>query len=138
MILQGKRIFIVEDNSMNRVVYQMVLRRHGAILEFDRLGIETLAKIKEFKPDLIVMDLMLGAGGSGFDTFSRIRQNPEYSHIPVVAISASEPAVAIPKCKQYGFNGFIAKPVDDETLPEQLVQLVRGEEVWYAGERYGG
>jgi CheY-like chemotaxis protein len=136
--LENKRIFIVEDSPLNRVVYKMVLRHDGVMLEFDRWGHDTLAHLKTFKPDLIIMDLMLGVGNSGYDVFEDVRHTPEYDNIPIVAISASEPAVALPKCQEMGFSGFIAKPIDDHLLPEQLARIIAGEQIWYVGERYGG
>ncbi len=136
--LHGKRIFIAEDNAMNRVVYTMALRISGALLEFDRWGRETMWRIQGFNPDLIVLDLMLSKGASGYDVFEEIRKDSSYDHIPIVAISASEPAVALPKCRQMGFSGFIAKPIEEHLLADQMVRLIAGEQVWYLGERFGG
>ncbi len=136
--LVGKRIFIVEDNTMNRVAYQMILKLSGAVLEFDRWGRDTLYRLKGFEPDLIIMDLMITGGRSGFDIFDEIRKQPEYNAVPIVAISASEPAVALPLCREKGFAGYIVKPIEDELLPDQLIRLINGEQVWYIGERYGG
>jgi two-component system, sensor histidine kinase and response regulator len=138
MKLIGKRIFIVEDNTMNRITYQMILKLSGAVLEFDRWGRDTLYRLKGFEPDLIIMDLMITKGRSGFDIFDDIRKHPEYDAVPIVAISASEPAVSLPLCRDKGFDGFIVKPVDDELLPDQLARLIEGEQIWYIGERYGG
>ena len=136
--LRDKRIFITEDNTLNRAVYMMLLKILGAIIEFDRLGRETPSKLAVFKPDLIILDLMLPNGDSGYHIFNKIRQMPNYGNVPIVAISASEPSVALPKCKELGFSGFIAKPIEEELLVDQLVRLIEGEEVWYVGERYGG
>jgi two-component system sensor histidine kinase/response regulator len=136
--LQNKRIFIVEDSSLNRVVYKMILKRDGVELDFDRWGRDTLVYLNNFRPDIIIMDLMLGMGGSGYDVFAEIRKHPEFDSIPVVAISASEPVIAMPKCQEMGFSGFIAKPIEDQLLPDQLARIIEGEQIWYVGERYGG
>ena len=136
--LRDKRIFITEDNTLNRSVYMMLLKISGAIIEFDRLGRETPSKVETFKPDLIILDLMLPNGDSGYQIFNKIQKMPDYGNVPIVAISASEPSVALPKCKELGFSGFIAKPIEEELLVDQLVRLIEGEEVWYVGERYGG
>jgi len=136
--LRGKRIFIVEDNSMNRVVYKMALMLSGAALQFDHRGDETLGHLQTCKPDLIILDLMLPRGNSGFNIFEGIRQIPELRSIPIVAISASDPGVALMKCREMGFTGFIAKPIEEDLLPDQIERLMRGEQVWYVGEHYGG
>jgi CheY-like chemotaxis protein len=137
--LQGKRIFIVEDNSQNRVVYQMVLLAENAIFEFDRWGKDALWRLQAFgQVDLIILDLMLHSGVSGYDIFEEIRAMPEFDGVPIVAVSAADPAVAIPRTQQMGFAGFIAKPIDDDLFPQQLIAILAGETVWSGGERHAG
>jgi CheY-like chemotaxis protein len=136
--LTGKRIFITEDDTLNRMVYKMILGKAGAVTDFDRWGKETIWRIKVFNPELIILDLMLPIGTSGFEVFSEIRKLPDFTHIPIVAISAAEPAFVLPKCQELGFSGFIAKPIEEELLPDQLLRLIEGDQVWYLGERYGG
>jgi len=138
MSLNGKKIFILEDNSMNRVVFRIALITQGANVEFDQWGRDTMEKIKNYEPDLIILDLMLPNGASGYDVFKQIRQRPEYDNVPIVAVSASEPSIALPKTKNLGFSGFIAKPIDETLFPEQMAKVLSGEHVWYAGERFDG
>ena len=135
-MLKGKNIFIVEDDSLNRVVYTIILKQEGVHIEFDRWGRDTVRKLKQMQYDLIILDLMLPYGDSGYTIFEQIRQLPEYAKVPIVAVSASEPAFALPKTRELGFDGFIAKPIDKYLFPQQLTQLLQGEGVWYAGERY--
>jgi len=133
-MLQGKHIFIVEDNILNRVVYQITIGTQGAYLQFDRWGREAVDRLKPGRRwDLIILDLMLTGGISGFDIFNELRLMPEYNKVPIVAISASEPAVAMPKAMDLGFSGFISKPIDEAHICKQIAQLIAGEEVWYDG-----
>src|SRR5260221_12966296 len=121
MLLKGKTIFIVEDNLQNRVVFQMALVRHGARVEFERHGCEALIRLKNtLNVDLIVLDLMLAEGISGFDIFEQIRLLPKYSDIPIIAVSAMEPSLAIPMARSKGFYGFVAKPIDSQIFPQQI------------------
>lgn len=135
-MLKGKNILIVEDNTMNRVVYSVMLKKEGCQIEFDRWGRETLDKLARHTFDVVILDLMLPHGDSGFSIFEQIRKISKYDEIPIIAVSASEPAIAIPKAQKMGFNGFIAKPLDKNLFPKQLEQLLDGEEIWYAGERF--
>jgi CheY-like chemotaxis protein len=133
MLLTGKVIFIVEDNLQNRVVFQMTTVAHGPTLEFERWGRDAVWRLQALrKVDLIILDLMLYGGISGYDIFEEIRQLPEFDRVPIVAVSAAEPSIAIPKTQQMGFAGFIAKPIDDELFPKQLAQILAGEPVWCA------
>ena len=139
MILKNKFIFIVEDNIPNRVVFQMALIVSGAKVEFERWGRDAVAQLNAMpQVDLIILDLMLHNDISGYDIFTEIRGIPQYDHVPLVAVSASEPAIALPKTRKMGFAGFIAKPIDDMLFPKQLARIIAGEKVWYAGERFQG
>jgi two-component system, cell cycle response regulator DivK len=135
MILKSKHIFIVEDNLQNRVVFQMALTRQGATVDFERWGRDTLAQLKKlsFTYHLIILDLMLAEGVSGFEIYNEIRDLPNYADTPIVAVSAMDPALAIPKAQAQGFAGFITKPIDNHLFPQQIAKLIDGEKVWYTG-----
>lgn len=131
MLLQNKRIFIVEDNLGNRAIIQLILEHEGAKTAIDRWGTDAIERIKAFEPvNLILLDLMFPNGVSGFDIFNQIRANPSLNHIPVVAVSAMDPSEAIPKAQAMGFAGFLVKPIDQDTFVEYLVQIMEGEPVW--------
>jgi CheY-like chemotaxis protein len=134
MILKGKHIFIVEDNLTNRVVFQMSLLVEGAKVDFERWGDNIIAQLRS-RPhiDLIILDLMLAGGISGYDIFTEIRTHNEFDHIPIVAVSAAETTVAIPKAQALGFSGFIAKPIDESLFPRQLARIINQDKIWYEG-----
>jgi CheY-like chemotaxis protein len=69
----------------------------------------------------------------GYDIFDEIRSRPQFDAIPIVAVSAADPTIAVPKARKKGFSGFISKPVDDELFPKQLRELIDGKPVWYTG-----
>ncbi len=139
MLLKGKHIFIVEDNPQNRVVFQMALIIQGARVDFERWGKDTLQILKGIgSVDLIVLDLMLHNGVSGYDIFDQIRAIERFQSIPIIAVSASDPSTALPETQRRGFSGFIAKPIDMELFAEQVVKVLAGEKVWYAGGVYTG
>lgn len=136
MLLEGKRIFIVEDNIHNRIVFSMALGAHGASVFFDPHGRDPEWRRQALKDaDLIVLDLMLWRGQSGYELFDEIRAMPDYTGVPIIAVSAAEPAVALPQARARGFVGFIAKPIDDELFATQIASIINGDEVWYTGQR---
>jgi CheY-like chemotaxis protein len=134
MLLQNKRIFAVEDNLENRIITLISLTRQGAEVEFDRWGLQTISKLRAFAPvDVILLDLMLGHGITGYDIFDQIRAIPEFAHVPIVAVSASDPNAAIPRTKAKGFAAYIAKPIDDDLFPTQIAKILEKQPVWHAG-----
>ncbi len=133
MLLEQKYIFIVEDNPQNRVVFKLALIRHGAVVEFERWGQESIQQLKRLPQiDLIILDLMLAYGISGFDLFDEIRALPRFEDVPIIAVSAMDSALAIPKLQSKGFSGFIAKPVNIDLFPKQIARIIRGERIWYS------
>lgn len=134
MELKNKRIFIVEDNVENRVIYQMIFIREGATVEFDRWGPEAVTRLRRFRPvDLIILDLMLTMGTSGYGLFEEIRKLPEFDSVPIIAVSSADASEAIPRTQRMGFSGYISKPIDQALFPKQICQILEGQSVWDSG-----
>ena len=130
--LNGRTIFMVEDDALNFAIIRTILRRAGATVPYDHWGDTTLTRMKEYSGQLsmILLDLMLPGGVSGYDIFDAIKNDPEISHIPIVAVSAADPDVEIPRAKKLGFSGFISKPVIHDQFPDQLDTILKGGQIW--------
>lgn len=136
MLLANKHIFIVEDNLENRVIFTIALTKFGAAVDFERTGKDvSMALSRKGQIDLILLDLNLTHHKSGFDVCDELRATPEFAKTPIVAVSAMDPAIAIPEARRHGFTAFIAKPIDVHRFPTQLASILEGEEVWSVGER---
>jgi len=137
-LLKGKRIFYVEDDLSNRAIVQMIIEQEGAKLGFERWGrTDALIRLKAFMPvDVILMDLMLPSGISGYDVFDAIRADSHFAHVPIVAVSASDPTIELPKVRSKGFAGFISKPINLVHFPKQLLSVINGQLVWAADKRF--
>jgi CheY-like chemotaxis protein len=131
MILKGKRIFIVEDNLTNMAVFATTLRREGAQVIQDSWNTGSINLLVQNLPiDLIMLDLMLRRGLSGYDTMDAIQQHDQLVGIPVIAVSSLDAETEIPKAKEHGFVGFIPKPISLLQFPKQILACIEGEEVW--------
>jgi CheY-like chemotaxis protein len=129
--LIGKRIFIVEDNASNSTIMRVLLQAVGAIVYNDRFAINTVERIHEAgKIDLILMDLMLSKGQSGYDVFDEIRKDPELAKIPAIIVSASDPALEMNRARDKGFNGYISKPINNQTFARIIASVIEGQTVW--------
>ena len=131
-ILEGKTIFMVEDDALNFAIIRTILRRSGATVPYDHWGDTTLTRMKEYSDQLsmILLDLMLPGGVSGYDIFEAIKKDADLADIPIVAVSAADADVEIPKAKTLGFSGFISKPIIHDQLPDQLNSILQGNEIW--------
>lgn len=129
--LHNKRIFIIEDNMPNQTITQMLLTTSGAVVGYDRWGLDAIKHMKEFAPiDLVILDLMFPDKITGYEVFDKIRKEAQFQEIPIVAVSASDPSEAVPRTQAKGFAGFIRKPVDFIKFPEQIQQILSGQPVW--------
>ena len=134
-ILRDRRIFIFEDDVTNRSVMQLLLEQQGATVTFERWGIDIENRLQKFAPiDIILMDLMFPNNISGYDIAEQIRNNNDFAHIPIVAVSASEADKEIPNAHQRGFAGFIAKPINMVLFAKQIALVLDGQSVWYTGK----
>lgn len=132
-LLNNRRIFVVEDNVTNMAVISVLLRQHGALVIQDPWNSRTLDMLAQFMPiDVILLDLMLRSGVSGYDIFTEIKRVPEFAHIPIVAVSASDPSIEIPRAQSLGFTGFIGKPIELHRFPSQVLSCINNEPIWAA------
>lgn len=122
---------VVEDDKGDVAMITAYLRRLGIRAYVDRSGANTveLAKQLDPMPDIIFLDLNLPRK-TGFDIIKEIRADDQLHNVPVVATSAMDPQVAIPRCKEAGFNGFFPKPLRREHLADRIQRVLHGQSVW--------
>lgn len=131
MILKGKRIFIVDDDSRNRVIFHMTLIKQGAIVEYERRGKDALRRMEVMgEVDLVVLDLMLADDVSGFDLYDDIRAHPRFHDVPVVAVTAADPVDSLPLAISKGFDGYIPKPINVDRFADQVARLLAHERIF--------
>src|SRR5579871_3198200 len=129
-LLENKRIFIVEDNAAYIAIASIYLRYEGATVESERWGHNvTDILLKHLPIDVILMDLLLARNTSGFDVFDQIRSTPQLRNIPIIAVSAADPEVAMPRAQKMGFAGFISKPISP-SLVKYVAAVLDGKNVW--------
>ena len=105
--LTGRRIFLVEDDVVNLTVVTRVLERSDARIfeNYSSIGIVPHV-IQNLPIDLILLDIMLRRGISGYDVIDQLKDHPATARIPVVAVSSLDPETEIPRAKAKGFDGF--------------------------------
>jgi two-component system cell cycle response regulator DivK len=112
-------VLIVDDNEKNRKLAREVLRAAGfRTLEAAR-GDEAIAVAAKRRPDVILLDLRL-PDMDGMDVARGLRGGAGTGRVPVVALSASPYAGGSDRLLAAGFDGYIQKPIDVRTFPEQV------------------
>ena len=85
---RGKaKILIVDDEERNLKLLGVIISSYGYAFETAKNGIEALEKTQSYKPDLLLLDIMMPEM-DGYETCRRLRENPETQYIPIVMITA--------------------------------------------------
>ena len=82
-------------------------------------GREALKCLKESKPDLAIVDIMMPVM-NGYETIKAIRQQDSFAKLPILIMSAIAPAV---KAKEYTWEGFLKKPFSLKDLLDKVHRL---------------
>jgi DNA-binding response OmpR family regulator len=112
--MQMRRIIVVDDNEDILEIIKLILEGYDYEVVTLADGSLLLDNIKEFKPDLILLDVMLG-NMDGRELCKMIRSNDETKHIPIIMVSASHNLSD--RFMAMGSNtDFLAKPFDISEL----------------------
>lgn len=105
---EQKKILLVEDDNGLANVYKMRLETEGFLVHRVPNGEDALAASIEFKPDLIVLDVMMPKV-SGFDVLDILRNTPETANIKVVMLTALSQDSDKEKANKLGADDYMVK-----------------------------
>ena len=111
------KILVVDDDIDILSVMEILLSMKGFDVEVTSKGENTLPKIESFKPDLILLDVLI-SGYDGRTICKQLKSNKSTCHIPVIMFSAHPGAAAT--IAEYGADDFIAKPFDVNNLMQKV------------------
>jgi signal transduction histidine kinase/ActR/RegA family two-component response regulator len=112
----GARVLVVEDNQVNQKVVTAVLRKRGFIIELVNNGAESLEALERLgSVDLVIMDVQMPIM-DGLEATRRIRQNPKWKDLPIIAMTAHAMSGDREKCLAAGMSSYISKPVHPSNL----------------------
>jgi CheY-like chemotaxis protein/CHASE3 domain sensor protein len=115
-IFEGRTILLVDDDVRNIFALTSALEQRGAAVEIGRNGREALEKLDQVREiDLVLMDVMMPEM-DGLEATRRMRADPRFEKMPVIAITAKAMKDDREQCLAAGANDYLAKPVDLERL----------------------
>ncbi|MFN8597037.1 MAG: response regulator [Anaerolineae bacterium] len=85
--MANARVLCVDDDLPQLTIISAVLKKEGYIVETARNGVEGLRKAREWKPDMIIMDVMMPEL-DGFSATKRLKADPDTAHIGVLMLTA--------------------------------------------------
>ncbi len=122
-----QKILMVDDDLSILMIAQISLTKVGMwqVKTVDS-GTKALSEIDEFKPDLVLLDVMM-PGMDGPTTFKKLRENESSACTPVIFMTAKvQPGEVESYCK-LGAAGVISKPFDPMTLPTEIRKLLEAD-----------
>ena len=149
---QDKEVLIVDDSEESVVFLSEILEEHGYPYRVARNGREAMKAIRERRPDLVFLDVMMPQKG-GIAVFQEMKRDPELGKVPIFIITGASEATGVdimtgeekPKesyaddfTRRYGFNvheqlkvltpdALIEKPIDPKMIGEKIKEVLGSE-----------
>jgi CheY-like chemotaxis protein len=119
----GITILAIDDDPINLKLAAEVLLADGhTVIRADNAH-EALRLLERHSPDLVLTDIAM-PGMSGLELARRLKADPRYQHLPVVAMTASAMKGDESRILEAGCDAYIAKPLDTRTLAEQITRIL--------------
>jgi signal transduction histidine kinase len=124
--LRGLRILVVENNRINQLVAQGLLKSEGAevyVVSDGGLGVRAVLAA-EHALDAVLMDLQMPVM-DGYEATQRIRADSRFQHLPIIAVTANTSVQDRQHCLEVGMNDHVGKPYDFNFLVDKILHHVR-------------
>jgi two-component system, cell cycle response regulator DivK len=121
-----KRILVIEDQEDLRGILRDLLTRSGYVVIEAADGATGVASAKSDRPDIILMDIQVPVI-DGYEATRRIKDDPNLTEIPVVAVSSFAMKGDEEKARAAGCDHYVTKPYS----PMHLLRMIRG----YLGDK---
>ena len=117
------KVLVVDDNMQNSDLLKDVLETWGYQVAIATQGLEVLPLVLQFKPDLILLDIML-PGMSGFEVCVELRKAEATSLLPIVLCSALNSVEDRIHGYRVGADNYLTKPINYNELKQLLASLL--------------
>ncbi len=121
--MEPKTILLVDDDADLVLANRLVLESAGYQVESAANGQEGLQKMRERKPALVLMDVMMASPLEGYYVTQQIAEDPELRAIPIIMVSSiasTQYAESFPTDQYLNIVEFISKPIEPEKLLERV------------------
>ena len=115
-----KQVLVVDDDKNIRDLLYQELKEEGFTVVEASDGIKAIDKIKESKPDIIILDIMM-PGMNGFGVAAVIKNDPEFKDIPVLILSIVDDKK---RGLHLGIDKYMTKPFEIEELLTEIKRLL--------------
>ena len=121
---QTSRILIADDNQANCELLDAYLAGLDCEVDFAVDGQDTLDKVQSFKPDLILLDIMMPKL-NGFEVCQQIKSDSELKRTMILMVTALNERGDIERAVQAGTDDFLSKPVNQIELVKRVENMLK-------------
>ena len=118
------RALVVDDSAVIRDLISVNLQLEGFEVTTAGDGIEALDIVTTVRPHVITLDVKMPRL-DGFETVTRLRDNPATTHIPIVVVTGRAQAVDLSRGEALGVEAYLTKPFEPAELVEVVTRLAR-------------
>ena len=115
-----KKILIAEDDKFLANAYRVKIAKAGFDVRIASDGVEAMELVKSFLPDLVILDLVMPKK-DGFSVLADLKNDPNYSKIPVIVASNLGQGEDVEKARKLGSNDYVVKT--DLSLTKLIEQI---------------
>ncbi len=133
-------VLVVDDNHYMRVIVCTMLRSMGITLIREASdGIEALEIVRDWRPDVIVLDLMMEQlDGLEFTKLIRRGTDSPHPYVPIIMMTGHTDRRRVMEARDAGVNEFVAKPLTARALIDRMRSVVNNERGWVKSSNYVG
>ena len=118
------RVLIADDNAQGAELLEAYLGDSGCEVAVAYDGEETLAKVRSFRPDLVLLDIMMPKV-SGFEVCKRLKADPATRDVAVLMITALDQPSDVERAVEAGTDDFLTKPINKTELVLRVRNLLQ-------------
>jgi len=118
-----KRVLIIDDEPNIVISLEFLLKRAGLEVRVARDGEAGLSKLRELRPDLVVLDVMMPKL-DGFEVLKAVRADPAIADTRVLMLTAKTREAEQQRGLALGADAYMAKPFSTHELVDQVMALL--------------
>lgn len=119
----SKHVLIADDEPNIVISLEFLMKREGHRVSVARDGDAALAMIRDLKPDLVLLDVMM-PGRSGFDVCQAVRSDDSLAGTKILMLSAKGRDTDVAKGSALGADAYMTKPFSTKELAEKVRELL--------------
>ncbi|MCH8856173.1 MAG: response regulator [Proteobacteria bacterium] len=115
------RILVIDDSNTIRRSAEIFLKQGGHVVALAEDGFDALAKLSDFRPDLVFCDILMPRL-DGYQTCAIIKRNPQFSGVPVIMLSSKDGLFDKARGRMVGSQDYLTKPFTKDQLLQAVIQ----------------